>query len=412
MGAVDLGGMAPDIVLAGKLKGQLIVLPVVPAHIDGVAVGRLEAHGGLGLLLLPTLGGVDPDIPAGTQFLTDLFQIRLALGPVQLLQDALQVLQLLGADGDLLGQLLLGGLHPGVVLIEFGGVLLGREDFRDGDLDEGHLLVVKILAFHGLFALADLVDIGGEDVAQLAKPLPVVGGGQLLFLDGQLSFQPGHQILDGLAKALALLADGILSVPEGVEAVQQRAKAFGAAIFAVLPDGAEGILLRASVREAIEIGSGMLGMLPEEEEQFLSLIPPYPGIHAAAREKGRLPADQRGKAAQIIHQPVAEQVRPGGGEYGFKVRLGHGGGVLLLHRPGTLIVESRQGGPVALVQADAPQALQDPALLAHQVQIAGPAHQLRDQLLLSGVAHLVGAVEYEFRHTLHGQLADLSKFCA
>ena len=38
------------------------------------------------------------------------------------------------------------------------------------------------------------MDIGGEDIAQLTQPLPIVGSLQLLFLDGNLALQTLAQI--------------------------------------------------------------------------------------------------------------------------------------------------------------------------------------------------------------------------
>ena len=89
--AVDLGGVAPDIVLPGQLEGQLIVLAVVPAHIDGKAVGAFKALGGKLAGFHPLPVGVHADIAAGIELLTDLFQLRVLLGPVQFLQDAFQI---------------------------------------------------------------------------------------------------------------------------------------------------------------------------------------------------------------------------------------------------------------------------------------------------------------------------------
>ena len=45
MGTVDLGGVAPEIVLPGQLEGQFLILPVISSHIDGEAVGGLKPHG-------------------------------------------------------------------------------------------------------------------------------------------------------------------------------------------------------------------------------------------------------------------------------------------------------------------------------------------------------------------------------
>ena len=108
------------------------------------------------------------------------------------------------------------------------------------------------------------MDVGGDDVAQLAQPFPVVGGFQLLFLNGQLSGQAGAEVLDGLADGLALLAHGILPIPDGVVHIQKRAKALCLLAVTVLADGAEGKLLGGSVREGVVIGCRMTEMFMEE----------------------------------------------------------------------------------------------------------------------------------------------------
>ena len=79
--AVDLGGVAPDVVLPGQLEGQLVVLAVVPAHIDGKTVGAFKAPGGKLAGFHPLPVGVHTDIAAGIELLTDLFQLCVLLGP-------------------------------------------------------------------------------------------------------------------------------------------------------------------------------------------------------------------------------------------------------------------------------------------------------------------------------------------
>ena len=92
MGPVDLLSMEPQVVFLGQLSGELIVLPVIPAHINGVAVCGDEAHGlGGGLLHLPP-ASLQPEVTAGGQLLPDFLQLALRLRPVQLLQDAEEVL--------------------------------------------------------------------------------------------------------------------------------------------------------------------------------------------------------------------------------------------------------------------------------------------------------------------------------
>ena len=199
------------------------------------------------------------------QFLTDLFQFRFGFRPVQLFQNTLQVTQFLFTQGDLLRQFLLSGLHPGVILVKLRRVLLGGQDGRNGNRNGLHLLIIKILAHKHRLALDNLMDIGSNDIAQLAQPLPVEGGLQFFFLRSQLSLDPLAEVRDGLAHRLRLLAHGILPVPNGVVHIQQRAKGLRPVAAAVLADGAKSKLLGRSVGERIVIGCRMVHMFPEEQ---------------------------------------------------------------------------------------------------------------------------------------------------
>ena len=127
MAAVDLLGMEPNIILPGQAEGQFVVLMVVSAHIDGVAVGGFKSHRLAPDLLHPLFAGVSSDIAADLKLLADLLQLPFRFRPAQLLQHAFQVLKLLLRQGHLAGQLLLGGFQLGIVLIEFSRILLGRQ---------------------------------------------------------------------------------------------------------------------------------------------------------------------------------------------------------------------------------------------------------------------------------------------
>ena len=349
------------------------------------------------------------------ELLADLLQFAVGLRPVQLLQDAAQVAQLLCAQRNLPGQLLLGVLHPGVVLVEFGGVLLGGEDGAEGDLNGGHVFVVEVLTEHLRLALLDAVEVGGEDVPQLAQPLPVQGGGQLLFLELELPGQALAAVMHGFAQGLALLAHGILPVPQGVEAVQKAAEALRSPAAAVLFDGAEGELLGGAVGGCpVPGGGGGEGITEKDAKLFRSRFPFqrfHPGVDVPGGEQGGLPADQGGQAAQGIHQPLGKHIGPRGAENGAEILCCQIPGIPLLNGLGGLVVQSRQGGAAGLVQADPTQAVQDPAVGAKEVHIAGSAHQLHHQALLDGVAHLIRAVEGEFRGPLHGDLGDAVQPC-
>ena len=308
-----------------------------------------------------------------------------------------------------MGQLLLGVFHPGVVLIKLGCVLLGGENGGQGDVHHLHFLVVKVLAGDHRLALHHPVEVRRENVSQLPQPLPVIGSLQFLFLNGQLPGQPGAQILHRFPDGLAFLTHGILPIPEGVVAVQQSPEGFRLLAASVLPDGAEGKLLGSAVRGGIVVGPGVHSILPEKVRQLPGGILPVqsrnPGIDVTGGEQRRLPAYQGGQAAQGVHQPVRQHIRPGPVQNGGKVRAFQR--IFFGHRFRRDVFQPRQGGPPGcFIQTNPAQAVQNPPVGGQQVQVAGPAHQLRRQLLLNGVSHFVGAVKGEKRRPLHGKLGD------
>ena len=121
-------------------------MPVVPAYVNGEAVGAFKAHGRQLTLLHLLFGPVHADVAPGIELLTDLLQLGLTLRPAQLLQDALQVAALLGPQLQLMGQLLLGVFHAGVVLVELGRVLLGGEDGAQRNFHIAHIFIIEVLA--------------------------------------------------------------------------------------------------------------------------------------------------------------------------------------------------------------------------------------------------------------------------
>ena len=125
MAAVNLLGMEPEIVLSGQPEGKLIVLVIISSYIDGVTVGGFKTHRLCLFLLHALFACIAPDIAAFGQLLTDFLQLSIGIGSIQFFQNAFQVLQLLLAQFQLPGQLLLGIFHPGIVLVELAGVLLG-----------------------------------------------------------------------------------------------------------------------------------------------------------------------------------------------------------------------------------------------------------------------------------------------
>ena len=256
--------------------------------------------------------GIRLQIASALEFLLDLLQFLVGRGPVQLFQHASQVGMLFLTQLDLPGQLFLRILHTGVVLVELRRILVGGQKRRNGNVDFLHFLIVEILCPQNSLALGDSVHIGSDNIAQLAEPLPVIGGLQLFFLDSQLSGQAGAKVGHGLSHRLALLAHGIPAFPLGIEIIQQRAEGIRSLVAAILADGAEGELLGSAVRLGGIARGGVEQVLPEPQMQLVRHIvniqPFHPGIHASRGKQCCLPADHGGQAAQAIHQPVGEDI--------------------------------------------------------------------------------------------------------
>ena len=81
---------------------------------------------------------------------------------------------------------------------------------------------------------------------------------------------------------------------------------------------------------------------------------------------------------------------------------------LLLILPRRLmVIESRQDLPLGgHFKVHAPQAVEDAPLAVRQDEVRIAAHDLEDQVLLRGAAHLVGTVEREVDEPLHPRLRD------
>ena len=415
MATVNLGGMEPQVILSGKLKGQFIILAVIAAHINGIAISGLKAHGRyLGGLHLP-LAGLLADIATGLQLLANFLQLRIGVRTIQFFQNRLEVLQFLFADLNLLGQLLLRGLHTGIVLVKLCRILLGRQNGRDGHFNFRHVLIIKVLHLYRGLAFLNAVDIGSEDIAQLAQTLPIKGSFQFLLLDGKLSGQALAQILDSFTHRLALLAHSVLPVTGHIEAVQKSAKGFSLLHRAILADGTEGKLLGRAVGGSIIIRRRMLQMFTEEQTQFLrnclGIHAFHSGIGFTGSKERSLSANQRRQAAKGVHQPVCQEICPGKTKHFLKILINEG--IFFRNGVGQLVVHARQRRALGgFVQAHTAQAIDDPVICPQNIQVAGSAHQLRHQFFLDAVAHFVDGVEGEDGAALHRRLLNIPQSAA
>ena len=127
------------------------------------------------------------------------------------------------------------------------------------------------------------------------------------------------------------------------------------------------------------------------------------GVRTSGGKQRRLPAHQRRKTSQGIHEPVRQNIRS---RFGQQVDIiFKSEGVFLFYRLRLLIVKTGQGGTAGgFVQTDSSQTVQNPPVRPQQVQVAGAAHQLGHQPFLDGKAHFIGAVEGEGCRPLHGGL--------
>ena len=204
MGAVDLLGMEPDVALKSLLTGEQVVLGVVLAHRDTQARCGAKLHGLGGHPLLPPFGlAGTAEISGVGELLADLPQVLLSLGQSNVLQHAVEIVQLSAALLQLLGQHLLGGLGLVVLFIILGGVLLWGEQRVQADVHLCPLRVIKVHSTKTPHPLVHLVEVGGEDIPQLPQPLPILGGLQLLLLVGDL---PGGAVPGGGHGADEILA--------------------------------------------------------------------------------------------------------------------------------------------------------------------------------------------------------------
>ena len=187
MAAVDLLGVKPDVPLIGVLCGQTVVLAVVASHEDTQARGGAELPwpGGpleAGLLFAPLA-----DIAAVGELDADIVEVLLRFGLGQLLQNALQILQLLPALLQLGRQVLLRRFGLGVLLEVAGGILLRRQAHIQRDVDVGAVLIIVVLGGETALAPLHAVEVGGDELAADAQAVTVQTGSQLLLLGGDLT---------------------------------------------------------------------------------------------------------------------------------------------------------------------------------------------------------------------------------
>ena len=145
--------------------------------------------------------------------------------------------------------------------------------------------------------------------------------------------------------------------------------------------------------------------------QFIGSLQPPVRISQASQR--RLPAHQGGQSPKGIQKPVRQPVRPGGFQKRQRLCLGEPLGVALPHRLRLLIIQPRQGLALGrVIQSHPAQAVQNPPALVQEVDVGGPAHELRHQDPVHRISHFIGTLEGEPNQPLHRRLLHLGQATA
>ena len=418
---MNLLGVEPDVALIGHLGGELVVLGVVLAHGNPHPRGGAELHGSARQALFP-LGGLvlAAEVAGVGQLLADLLEVPLALGQGDILQHAVEVVQLPLAPGNLLGEHPLGGLGLVVLLIISGRVLLGRQQRVQGNLRLPALRVVEVDRPQHAHALLHGVEVGGDDVAPLPQPLPVPGGLQLPALVVQLAGGAvpgaGHR----LHQVLALLLHPLGIFPVGIELVQHLAKGLHPPQLhshAVLKDGQEGVVGGLALPEnhigrKVFLLYGVHKGVHPLQQAGASLLPQLAEADGGVPGglEGQLPADEGGQAVKGVQQPPVHRPLLGcGGHQALQLPLLQGQRIALVLGHGRVVEQPGQqlplaGGQVPLHPADA---VGDAPLAVQENQVGRAAHQLQHQAALHPVPQLVQALQLKLHQPLHRGLDDV-----
>ena len=232
------------------------------------------------------------------------------------------------------------------------------------------------------------MEVGGDDVPELAQPLPVLGGVQLPLLVGDLPGGAVPGVGHGADQVLALLADALLIFPLLIEPVHQGGEGgIGGALprLLILLRREEGEVLR-TLFDRDHSGRKVI-FLHGVQQRFRRLGHPDPAlgpqlvkgdVHPSSGPEGDLPADQGRPAAEGVQQPVVHPALPRGLFHPAKpLSPIQGGGVGFFHGAGQTVEQTGQqlplGGHIPVHPA---QAVHDAALVVHQHQIGPAAHGL------------------------------------
>ena len=413
MAAVDLLGMEPDVPLVGVLCGQAVILPVVASHEDTQSRGGAELPGLGGALEAGLLFAPSPQVAAVRQLRADIVEVLFRFGLRQLLQNALQILQLLPAPLQLGGQVLLRRLGLGVLLKVPGGILLRRQPDIQRDIHIGAVFVVVVLGGEAALPPLHAVEIGGDQLAADPQVISVLTGGQLLLLRRQLAAHTVAGGGGGLQQIPPLLLHPLRLLPLFVEVVQQVGKAvidLRLGVGAILGNRAVGKVRQRPVPFDKRRCKGVFThrLLPPGEHIPQGVPLRCGGVCAAAGADCQLPRHQRGYGGEGVQQPaIQRRIRRGALQQGGKLLLRHGQRRALILPGGQTVKKPRQHLPVLLrLQIHAAQTVDDAAVPVAEDEIGAAGHPLPHQRKAAALPHLVGGQHGQRHHTLQRLLPD------
>ena len=167
-----------------------------------------------------------------------------------LLQHTLQILRVPPGKLHLLPQVFFRRLGFGIPFIILGSILLGRQKRIQLDRRLGTVFIIKILTDQLALPPLHTVEVGGDQVSADTEPVPVLCGGVVLFLHGQLPLQTVPGGGGSTDQIRATLAHPFLPLPLLIKAVQQGGEAVKPLRLqqaAILKDWKTGKFLRAAL---------------------------------------------------------------------------------------------------------------------------------------------------------------------
>ena len=305
MAAVYSLGMQPVVRPAGKLCRQLVILDIAAPDQHLETRVRHKTQRRLRSPLLRTRALLPAQIAGLGQLPPDIGEVLLALGSLQLVEHAVEIVQLLLALFDEDAQILPCTLELAVLLIQRRRVLLRRFQRVESDADLRAVGLVIILADKAAVTAADAVEIGRHELCPAPDLLARLRFPVVLPLPGELA---GQTVARALHAALQLTPAApllLLLIPTGIERVEQLGKAFAELRlrrFSVLRDPKEAEVKRLAV--SVDQAGRVFPVLHSFRER-VQLHGEQFVISAAAVTQ--FAADQRREAGEAVQQPLVHR---------------------------------------------------------------------------------------------------------